>query len=281
MLHLDLKPGNVLIDENGMPLVADFGLARRMDESLGHDSDEVSGTPSYMAPEQAQLKSHRLSAATDIYGLGAIGFEMLCGQPPFKGESPHETLLRVVMVEAPRLREMRAGIPADLEAIIAKCLAKEPEKRYPSARALADDLARFLDGRAVSVRAPAWHERLVRWARRDPRVALSAAALLATLVIGITATSLQWRRAEANAAASRGLLWEGRREAALRLEQDGKGHAAMTQLLANLGEAEREGASADVARGEQAQALAVAGDVGGGPLALGLGDVGEQLLHRR
>jgi serine/threonine protein kinase len=88
-----------------------------MDESLGHDSDEVSGTPSYMAPEQAQLKSHRLSAATDIYGLGAIGFEMLTGQPPFRGESPHQTLLRVVGEPAPRLRDGRPWLPADLEAL--------------------------------------------------------------------------------------------------------------------------------------------------------------------
>jgi WD40 repeat protein len=248
VLHLDLKPGNVLIDDAGVPHVADFGLARRMDESLGHDSDEVSGTPSYMAPEQAQTRSHRLSAATDIYGLGAIGYEMLCGRPPFLGDSPHETLLRVVQLEAPPLREQRDCIPADLEAIVAKCLAKDPAQRYPSARALADDLARFLDGRAVSVRRPPWYERLSRWARRDPKLAVAAVAAVSALVVGMVTTSLQWKRAEANAAASRALLWEGRREAALRTEEDGKGLAAMALLLDNIREAEGHGSDDDARR---------------------------------
>ena len=94
VLHLDLKPANVLIDERGEPQVADFGLARRLDETLTRDNDEVSGTPSYMAPEQAQIKSHKLSQATDIYGLGAILYELITGRPPFLGASPHETLQR-------------------------------------------------------------------------------------------------------------------------------------------------------------------------------------------
>ena len=125
------------------------------------------------------------------------------------------------------MRELRADLPADLEAIIAKCLAKDPDQRYPSARALADDLARYLDGRAVSVRAPGTWERLARWARRDTKLAVAAAALLLTLVTGVAVSFVQWQRAEANAAASRGLLWEGRREAALRMEEDGKGQEAM------------------------------------------------------
>ncbi|MGH8029471.1 MAG: serine/threonine-protein kinase, partial [Arenimonas sp.] len=250
VLHLDLKPGNVLIDETGQAMVADFGLARRMDESLGHDSDEVSGTPSYMAPEQAQLKSHRLSPATDIYGLGAIGFEMLTGKPPFRGDSPHETLLRVVMIDAPRLRELRADLPADLEAIIGRCLAQDPDQRYPSARALADDLGRFLDYRSVQARPLNRLQRIARWAQREPKLAMASAFAAAALVTGLVATTHQWSRAESNAKVASQRLWEGRRESALQLEANGHGWDAVDRLLRNITEQQVDGhdAGADADR---------------------------------
>jgi WD40 repeat protein len=200
-----------------------------------------------MAPEQAQLKSHKLSPATDIYGLGAILYELLTGAPPFLGATPQDTLERVVRDEPASMRERRSEIPADLEAICFKCLAKDPRERYASAHELADDLGRFLEGRAVSVRPLNTMQRCGRWARREPKLAAAAAISVFVLLAGLAATSFEWRRAESSADTSQNLLWQSRREAALRLEQDGKGIEALPQLLANITEQEHAGKPAAVA----------------------------------
>ncbi len=247
VLHLDLKPGNVLIDGDGEPHVADFGLARRFDEVLSLDSHEVSGTPSYMSPEQAQAQSRALSPATDIYGLGAILYECLTGRPPFHAATPQETLLRVVTVEASAPRTLDPKVPADLDAICLKCLAKDPAARYRSARALADDLSRFLEGREVVARPLNSGQRVLQLARREPKLTALVALLFFSLVFGFAATSLQWKRAERNAAASSALLWESRREEALRLERGGDGFEALPRLLANIQEQERAGKPAQAA----------------------------------
>lgn len=244
VLHLDLKPGNVLIDENGEPQVADFGLARRFDEVLALDNNEVSGTPSYMSPEQAQARTQQLSPATDIYGLGAILYECLTGRPPFHAASPQETLMRVVTVAPESPRALDAAIPVDLEAICLKCLAKDPAARYGSARALADDLTRFLDGREVAARPLHSGQRVLQLARREPKLAALVALLFFSLVFGFGATSVQWQRAERNAAESNALLWDSRRDAALRLQRDGKGFDAVPKLLANIRDQEAAGQSA-------------------------------------
>jgi len=241
VLHLDLKPGNVLVDANGEPLVADFGLARRLDQALADPAGDASGTPSYMAPEQADSKKHAISVATDIYGLGGILYEMLCTQPPFTAPTAHATLKRVLSdkVEAPRAYD--ATIPRDLEAVCLKCLSKHPADRYQSAGELIADLRAFLDDRPVSVRRPPSVERVRRWVRREPRFAAAVAGVAGALVLGLAATTQQWQRAEANAFANRELIWEGRREAALGLEEDGRGLEAWQLLLTNLIEQEAAG----------------------------------------
>jgi WD40 repeat protein len=239
VLHLDLKPGNVLLDENGEPLVADFGLAKRLDEALAADSTEVSGTPSYMAPEQARVDAQCLSVATDIYGLGAILYEAITGRPPFTGSSAQDTLRQVASESPKPPHELQSAIPKDLEAICLKCLSKDPAQRYPSARALVDDLGRFLEGRETTALHLNVAERAIRFGHREPKLTAALALVLFTLAMGFGASWLQWQRAEKSAADARALLWEGRREAALQLERDGDGMEALPKLLSNLQDQEQ------------------------------------------
>ncbi len=154
VLHRDLKPSNVLIDGNGQPYVSDFGLAKRIDaEASLTQTGAILGTPSYMAPEQASGGRGTIGPASDVYGLGAILYQMLTGRPPFQAASPIDTLLLVLEQDPvpPRVLNPRAN--ADLEMIALKCLQKSPEQRYPSAAALADDLDALLAGEPVSARS--------------------------------------------------------------------------------------------------------------------------------
>jgi hypothetical protein len=235
VLHLDLKPGNILVDTAGAPLVADFGLARRLEQALEVANDGISGTPSYMAPEQAQVEGATLSPATDVWALGAVLYELLTGQPPFCTGDPARTLQLLLRASVRRPSRLHA-VPADLEAICLKCLDKDPGQRYASTRALADDLGRYLDGRAVSVRPLNAVQRLGRWAHREPQFALAVALALSTLLLGVTAAVVQWQRAERDAQAVIVRLWQYRREAAARLEGDGDRPAARSQLLQNIRE---------------------------------------------
>ncbi len=241
VLHLDLKPGNVLLDERGEPLVADFGLARRLEQGGANVSDEISGTPSYMAPEQVLPGTHRLTEATDVHAMGAMLYELLTGRPPYLGASPRATLQQVVAERPANPRAIRAEVPLDLAAIVLKCLAKEPARRYASARALAEVLGRFLESREVAARPLARGERLWRLARREPRLSASVALLLLSLLAGLAGTTLQSQRAQRSEQRSSSLLWEGRREAVVQMERGGRGLEALPRLTLNIAEQELAG----------------------------------------
>ncbi|MGP0063699.1 MAG: serine/threonine-protein kinase [Isosphaeraceae bacterium] len=168
-LHCDLKPSNVLIDGQGKPYVTDFGLARRTGEDSSLSlSGAILGTPSYMAPEQATGSRARLGPATDVYGLGAILYELLTGRPPFRSPTIMETVVQVLERDPAPPRELRPEIPRELEGICLKCLEKATKDRYPSAGALADELDNYLHGDGIA--ATGVLSRLRRWNRREPEL---------------------------------------------------------------------------------------------------------------
>jgi serine/threonine-protein kinase len=186
IVHRDLKPANVLLTADGTPKVADFGLARRLDDERLTLSGAVVGTPSYMAPEQARGKKELIGPVTDVYALGAVLYECLTGRPPFRAETAAATLLQVVADEpiAPRL--LNPEVPRDLETVCLQCLYKEPERRYASAAALAEDLRCYLQDKAIAARPEGRLERLARGARRRPALVVGVAAgvLLAAALVG-------------------------------------------------------------------------------------------------
>jgi len=168
-LHCDLKPSNILIDREGRPLVTDFGLARRTSEDSSLTiSGAIMGTPSYMAPEQATGSRKQLNPGTDVYGLGAILYELLTGRPPFRAGTIMETVVDVLERDPAPVRNLRPEVPKELESICLKCLEKSPHDRYNSAATLADELEKFLQGEVID--ATSVIPRLRRWNRREPEL---------------------------------------------------------------------------------------------------------------
>lgn len=194
VLHLDLKPANVLIDKDKAAHVADFGLARRLERELALSNVEISGTPSYMAPEQAASGHQKITPATDVWGLGAILYELVTGQPPFFAQTALGTLKLVLDGVRRSVRDHVPGLPRDLEAIIDKCMARDVSHRYESAGALADDLTAFVAGRPVTARPLNPLQRIEHWVRREPKFAFAAVLAVIGLLIGIATTSQQWQR---------------------------------------------------------------------------------------
>src|SRR5947199_3081285 len=180
ILHRDIKPGNIMVDRKGEPHLTDFGLARLVEtESNVTRTLEVLGTPSYMAPEQAAGNKAQLTSTTDVYGLGAVFYQLLTGHPPFAGGTTYETIKLVLDTEPRQPRLWNSKIDRDLSTICLKCLEKDPKRRYFSAFALAEDLERWLKHEPIVAHRTGPLTRGMKWVRRNPTSGLLAASLIA------------------------------------------------------------------------------------------------------
>ncbi len=195
IVHRDLKPGNILLSPDGVPKISDFGLASRFDGECSLTGTEARlGTPNYMSPEQATGGSQTNSPPVDVYALGAILYELLSGEPPFRAKTALETQRKVVLNEAMRPSRINHKLPRDLDTICLKCLNKDPANRYTSAADLADDLDRFLRLEPINARPAGLVERTRKWVRRKTAIAVCAALGVALVALGVC--NIYWSQSQ-------------------------------------------------------------------------------------
>jgi hypothetical protein len=235
MLHLDIKPSNILLDgppdgpwEEVTPMLADFGIARACDDpgATANGSFGIGGTPSFMAPEQIVGDRARIGPRTDVFALGATLYSLLTGRPPFQAASVIETIDLARTREPKPPRTLVPGLPRDLETIALTCLRKDPQRRYASAGALADDLRRWLDGFPIRARRVSMVEHAGRWCRRRPAFATLLAVLAITVASSLVGVLTLWRLSEAERARAG--------SAAIRALESDKATSGAVRRLVNL-----------------------------------------------
>jgi tetratricopeptide (TPR) repeat protein/predicted Ser/Thr protein kinase len=206
-VHRDIKPANILLDAYGTPKLADFGLVKSLDEVTRLTaSGLVCGTPAYMAPEQARGEGKAVDPRSDVWALGAVLYEMLTATPPFQADNALRLMLRITKEDPRPPRQLNPKVPRDVEAMVLKCLQKNPEKRYPNGRALAEDIKRFLEGQPIEARRPQTVRRLWRVARERRGIAVGVAAGLVAVVLAAVVVRSAFAPPDAGVLADRG--WE-------------------------------------------------------------------------